>query len=242
MFVAILRMGRKTALRKNLRRVTDCREWQFRWTPGQSCPQWRHQGAGHSTTNTSSRCGSSRASTVCCWRQFPQCQTSSQRGCCSSTALQHVRIATSEWSDRSWPSCLLSLTTRDTGNVCAPSWTFLWTGAICRATASLPLSLGGMGLRSTQRTRVAAYWASWSDPLPMIWAILGRPACDPQAKQRLSWMGSRGLKHCHGQIWQMVCALRTANGKIMNQENLAKGGNTKRPAKWNRISWRVSSP
>ena len=39
-------------------------------------------------------------------------------------------------------------------------------------------------------------------------------------------MGSRA--HHHGQIWQMVCALRTANPKIMNQEDLAKGGNTKR--------------
>ena len=41
---------------------------------------------------------------------------------------------------------------------------------VTRATASLPLSLGGLGLRSAQRTREAAYWASWSDTLPMIHA------------------------------------------------------------------------
>ena len=41
---------------------------------------------------------------------------------------------------------------------------------VTRATASLPLSLGGLGLRSAQRTREAAYWGSWSDTLPMILA------------------------------------------------------------------------
>ena len=47
---------------------------------------------------------------MCCWMQFSQCQASSQRGCCSSTALQHVRITTSELSDRSWPTRLPSIT------------------------------------------------------------------------------------------------------------------------------------
>ena len=34
--------------------------------------------------------------------------------------------------------------------------------------ASLPLSLGGLGLLSAQRVRFAANWASWSDSLAMI--------------------------------------------------------------------------
>ena len=34
--------------------------------------------------------------------------------------------------------------------------------------ASLPLSLGGLGLRNAVRTSPSAYWASWSDSLPMI--------------------------------------------------------------------------
>ena len=34
--------------------------------------------------------------------------------------------------------------------------------------ASLPLRLGGAGLRSADRTREAAYWASWADTLPMM--------------------------------------------------------------------------
>ena len=34
--------------------------------------------------------------------------------------------------------------------------------------ASLPLSLGGLGLRNAVRTSPSAHWASWSDSLPMI--------------------------------------------------------------------------
>ena len=41
---------------------------------------------------------------------------------------------------------------------------------VTRATATLPLSLGGLGLRSAERTKVAACWASWADVLPMIQA------------------------------------------------------------------------
>ena len=37
-----------------------------------------------------------------------------------------------------------------------------------RRVATLPLSLGGLGLRSAVRTSVPAHWASWADVLPMI--------------------------------------------------------------------------
>ena len=37
-----------------------------------------------------------------------------------------------------------------------------------RHAATLPLALGGLGLRSAERSRVAAHWASWADTLPMI--------------------------------------------------------------------------
>ena len=39
-----------------------------------------------------------------------------------------------------------------------------------RDAACMPLSLGGVGLRSALRTRAPAFWASWSDCLPMIQA------------------------------------------------------------------------
>ena len=39
---------------------------------------------------------------------------------------------------------------------------------LTRATATLPLSLGGLGLRSAARTWKSAYWASWADTLSMV--------------------------------------------------------------------------
>ena len=39
---------------------------------------------------------------------------------------------------------------------------------VARISATLPLALGGLGLRSAQQTCVAAHWASWADTLPMI--------------------------------------------------------------------------
>ena len=34
--------------------------------------------------------------------------------------------------------------------------------------AHLPLRLGGLGLRSAKTGRLAAYWASWADTLPVL--------------------------------------------------------------------------
>ena len=39
---------------------------------------------------------------------------------------------------------------------------------VARISATFPLALGGLGLRSAQRTCVAAHWASWADTLPMV--------------------------------------------------------------------------
>ena len=102
--------------------------------------------------------------------QFPQCQISSQFFCCSFTALQHVnhyiRVVRPNLVDNFAQS-------HDQG-----LWQCLCTimdvpadgDPVTRATANLPFSLGGLGLRSAQRTREAAYWASLSDTLPMIHA------------------------------------------------------------------------
>ena len=40
--------------------------------------------------------------------------------------------------------------------------------ATAREAASLPLALGGVGLRSARRTHPSAYWASWADSLHMV--------------------------------------------------------------------------
>ena len=39
---------------------------------------------------------------------------------------------------------------------------------VAKMLATLPMRLGGLGLRSAQRMAHAAYWASWADALPMI--------------------------------------------------------------------------
>ena len=39
---------------------------------------------------------------------------------------------------------------------------------IVRASATAPLILGGLGLRSAVRTSESACWASWADCLPMM--------------------------------------------------------------------------
>ena len=39
---------------------------------------------------------------------------------------------------------------------------------VAKQCATLPLVLGGLGLRSAVRTRLPAHWASWADCLPMI--------------------------------------------------------------------------
>ena len=40
--------------------------------------------------------------------------------------------------------------------------------SVHRLLATLPLRLGGCGLRAASRTKEAAYWASWADTLPMM--------------------------------------------------------------------------
>ena len=40
--------------------------------------------------------------------------------------------------------------------------------ALAKDAASLPLSVGGLGLRSAVRTSSSAHWASWADSLPMV--------------------------------------------------------------------------
>ena len=59
------------------------------------------------------------------------------------------------------------LTMRTFGNALGASFTSTLACEI-RQTATLPLILGGIGLRSADRLRVPAFWASWADCLPMI--------------------------------------------------------------------------
>ena len=73
-----------------------------------------------------------------CWIEPRHSQTSSPVGCCCCIARPHEQITFFAW-------CLLS-----------------------RSAATLPLALGGLGLRSALRTRSSAFWASWADCLSMF--------------------------------------------------------------------------
>ena len=55
-----------------------------------------------------------------------------------------------------------------------------------RETASMPMVLGGLGLRSARRTSQAAYWASWADCLPMV-------------QQRHPWIAALFVANLSGQ-------------------------------------------
>eukprot|EP00973_Karenia_brevis_P033564 4626583-Karenia_brevis.AAC.1 len=39
---------------------------------------------------------------------------------------------------------------------------------MAHALATLPMRMGGLGLRSAERVSQAAYWASWADAFPMV--------------------------------------------------------------------------
>ena len=92
--------------------------------------------------------------------QSPQCLTSSLLGC-------FARISC-VFSGLTW-FCLSPVSMMQVcGSVCAPYWGSQTScEEVARLSASLPLALGGLGLRSAVRTCAAADWASWADTLPM---------------------------------------------------------------------------
>ena len=158
--------------------------------------------------------------------------------------MQFVQVTTSEWSDRTWLTTSLNLT--DQG-----LWQCLCTimdvpedgDPVTSHCQSAPLSWR-VGFEERAVHTEAAYWASWSDTLPMIHArhpvvanLLARhldgDSWSPSlrvASQAVSWMGSTGSRCHHGRMWQVVCGLQTEILKITNQEDLARVGNMKRQA------------
>ena len=55
-----------------------------------------------------------------------------------------------------------------TTRVCGPQCDPCSGSSLSSALATLPMRMGGLGLRSASRCARAAYWASWSDTLHMI--------------------------------------------------------------------------
>ena len=96
-----------------------------------------------------------------------------------------------------------------------------------RETASTPMKLGGLGLRSARRISDAANWASWADCLPMIQQrhpriaalfvaqLSGQPHTTflraPIHLARSSW-------HPRGTLWLWTLDHRPGNPKMLSQE------------------------
>ena len=62
---------------------------------------------------------------------------------------------------------------------------------VVRDVATLPLLMGGLGLRSAVRVRSPAYWASWADCLPMMQARHPRVVAEILAE-----LGDRSASPC----------------------------------------------
>ena len=66
-------------------------------------------------------------------------------------------------------------------------------GDTAKKLSTLPLRLGGLGLRSAERTAPAAYWASWADALAMVNTRAPQVAAEVVADLQLVSPQSSGL-------------------------------------------------
>ena len=89
-----------------------------------------------------------------------------------------------------------------------------------RDMATLPLSMGGLGLRSAFRLRQAAHWASWGDCLemirdrcPLVFDRMMRSLTSRRGEQPLSIEAARQSAH----------SLQTAGFEVPRWEDLAEG-------------------
>ena len=124
--------------------------------------------------------------------------------------------------------------------------------AVTKLIATLPLVLGGVGLRSAARTRQAAFWASWADCLSMIRER--HPELADELLLRLeggantpalsaALRGSSEVERSHGdsfhrlgQLYREEPGLQIGNQKILNRACREGVGNTKLLLEWSRHS------
>ena len=88
-----------------------------------------------------------------------------------------------------------------------------------KITSTLPLSLGGLGLRSARRMCVAAHWASWADALPMIQER--HPTVADQFVCRLEGVPD---SPCLSSAWRAAASLHGVRGwEVPQWSALARG-------------------
>ena len=89
-----------------------------------------------------------------------------------------------------------------------------------RDTATLPLSLGGLGLRNAVRTSPSAFWTSWADCLPMIIRELDghpvTPCLSAASGSLVIWSVLVDSSRQAGSLWRKEPAHTCANLRIMN--------------------------
>ena len=117
--------------------------------------------------------------------------------------------------------------------------------------ASLPLVLGGLGLRSARRTRVPAHWASWADCIPMIRArhstvaeqlvrqLEGHPAIICLHEAASAARSLDGVLGWSPPSWRALTDGERPDMRQPEESSLAchEGvGNTKRHLGWNNIA------
>ena len=114
-----------------------------------------------------------------------------------------------------------------------------------RSSANLPLVLGGVGLRSASRISASAYWASWADCLPMVFARhRGTPTPHFGGQRQLArghWSAQWVLTPHLGRLSAKECVPGHWNQMRWSQALLEEGGNTKQRQGWSATSDRKSS-
>ena len=112
--------------------------------------------------------------------------------------------------------------------------------ASVRASTSLPLAAGGLGLRSALRLRHAAHWASWADTIRMVQerhpevadvivraVEAGRRPASEQSILAHNICGKRGLQHPVGKSWRVVLEMLHERRR-KNRTNPGQGGRLQR--------------
>ena len=104
---------------------------------------------------------------------------------------------------------------------------------VAQDVATLPMRLGGLGLRSASRTAPGAFWASWADALPMIQARLpvmanavSKVASESCRSPPEFWMRAGSLAVQVGPVCGQVLALLLLQSQSRASGSMA--GNTTR--------------
>ena len=115
-----------------------------------------------------------------------------------------------------------------------------------RETASMPMVLGGLGLRSARRTSQAACWASWADCLPMVQQrhpriaalfvanLSGQPPTPflRAASEATLHLARAGSRHPLGTLSHVVLDQGPGSQKRLSQELSGAAGSTMHLLKW----------